>query len=408
MHALSIAALCLLNSGPMAAGEPDRPADAAIATGSDHPMDWGLPAEQLRAELGVPALVFAATDDTRTILRGVAGRRSADRPTPALIDDRFHLGSLTKSMTATLAAILVERGDIAWDTTVARACPALAEPDGDTPSIPQAARAITLAQLLAHRSGLPDDRMGGPMLLGMWSLAGPITGQRAQAARAMLSQSNNKEPGAGFAYANANYIVAGHMLEAVTGRSWEELIRAELFDPLGMATAGQGPPGMGMDDPESGLPPQPLGHGRTPDGPQPIPAILGADNPPAFGPAGRVHASIDDLAAYARAHLAGLRGQDGLLPAAAFEHLHADPESDAYALGWVVMADPEHPDARISLHAGSNTRWLAHACIMPERNLAVVCAMNAMPADADADPLARILSLLTDAGVLTRTPNTGR
>lgn len=348
----------------------------------------------------MPALALAITDDTRTLARGIAGHRAAGLPGIARIDDRFHLGSLTKSMTATLAAILVERGDIAWDTTVAQASPALAEPDGDTPAIPETARSITLTQLLAHRSGLPDDRMGGPMLLGLWSLAGPITEQRARAARALLSQPTNKEPGAGFAYANANYIIAGHMLEAVTGRSWEDLIRTELFDPLGMTTAGHGPPGMGMDEPAPGLPPQPLGHGRTPDGPQPIPAILGADNPPALGPAGRVHASIDDLAAYARAHLAGLRGQDGLLPAAAYEHLHADPEADAYALGWVVTDDPEHAGGRMSLHAGSNTRWLAYAWILPERNLAVVCAMNALPTDPGLDPLPRILGLLGDAGIV--------
>jgi CubicO group peptidase (beta-lactamase class C family) len=363
---------------PAADQTTDPPADPAGVT------DLNGLADELRAALGVPAVAVAVTDARRTFAVGASGVRRWGDDDPVDVSDRWHLGSLTKSMTATVAAVLVERGELTWDTTVAQADPALAD------RVPATARAITLRQLLSHRAGLPDDRSPNALLMGMWTLSGPMTDQRRLAAEAVLNSPANAEPGGAFVYSNAGYVVAAHMLQAVSGEDWESLIRRELFEPLGMTTAGHGPPGL---DPADG--PQPSGHGRGPDGPRPVPVALGADNPPAFGPAGRVHASIGDLAAYARAHLAGLRAEQpeegALLPPEVFRVLHADPEGDGYALGWGVTGEG---DDRRSMHSGSNTRWLALMLIWPSRDLGVVAAMNALP---DADPPVDVIARLVEA-----------
>lgn len=386
----------LLLSSPLAHAQPatdpttrpTTPPATTIPADDAPPADLSAFAESLRARLDVPALALCATSAERELAWGVAGTRSLDDPAPVERADRFHLGSLTKSMTATLCAIYVERGLLTWDTTIAQADPALAE------EIPQRARSITLRQLLGHRTGLPDDRAGGSMLLKFWSLTGPITDQRRQAARLILTNPDAGEPGERFAYANANYIVAGHLLETLTGEAWETLIDRELFKPLGMTTAGQGAPGA---EPDEG--PQPLGHGGPPTKRVPIKPGLAADNPPLLGPAGRVHCSVEDLARYARAHLAGLRGSDaGVLPHAAFVTLHDDPEGDGYALGWGVSGQG---DDRRSTHAGSNTRWLALITVWPACDVAVVVTMNAYPDPARRiDALAETLHALDEAGLI--------
>ena len=352
------------------------------AEAGDAATDASAFAETLRAELGVPGLSFVATDADRTIAWGVAGVRSIDTEEPVRRTDPFHIGSLTKSMTATVAARLVERGRIDWETTIEQASPRLAE------QIPERARSITLRQLLSHRAGLPDDRLSGPMQIKLWSLQGPLTDQRLEASKAFLNAPSATAPGEQWTYCNAGYIIAGHLLESATDTHWEDLIRQELFEPLGMTTAGQGPPG--MDDPQGGYP---VGHGRGTEGYNPVPAQIGADNPPVLGPAGRVHCSMDDLARYARAHLGGLQGRAGLLEPATFELLHADPEADHYALGWGVSGEG---DDRRSAHSGSNTRWLALISIHPGRNLAIAVGMNAMPdQDRQIDILGRILTFLS-------------
>lgn len=370
--------LAWIATGPVM-GSPPPP--------SSPPQDLSPTAAKLALELGVPGLAFAATDEQGIIARGVAGVRASDGADPIRFDDRFHLGSLTKAMTATVAARLVERGLIRWDSTLGSVSPDLAA------EIPEHTRGLTLASLLTHRSGMPDDRNDMQLLGNLWMLQGDITDQRFRASRTMLTRIGEPDGPRPFAYANANYVVAAHMLEMVTGRPWEDLIADELFGPLGLTCAGHGPPG--MDDDQGA---QPKGHARTPEGLRPMPALPGTDNPPVTGPAGRVHMSIGDLAAFARAHLAGLRGRPGILTPETFAALHTPPESGGYAFGWGIRGEPGH---RVSSHAGSNTRWFALMFVVPDENLAVVVAMNATPEpDGPIDALEVIREALKDAGVL--------
>jgi CubicO group peptidase (beta-lactamase class C family) len=142
----------------------------------------------------------------------------------------------------------------------------------------------------------------------------------------VLEKKPAATPDTHFAYSNFGYMVAGAMLEQVAQRSWEQLLQEHLFKPLRMRTAGFGPPK------------QVAGHNGKP----PRPPVF--DNPPVLGPAGTVHCSLRDWAAFARLHLRGARGEKtALLRPESFATLHADPYRRATRWGgacarWILNA----------------------------------------------------------------------
>ena len=134
-----------------------------------------------------------------------------------------------------------------------------------------------------------------------------------------------------FAYSNVGYTIAGHIAETVAGKAYESLLRERVFAPLGLASAGFGPPQ--GDAPNQ----EPIGHRvllrwfRL----RMDPFETRADNSPVMAPAGAVHMTILDLARYGTAHLDGESSPSPtLLPHAAWERLHT-PVRDDYARGWV-------------------------------------------------------------------------
>lgn len=301
---------------------------------------------------GSPGAGVGIADGGEDPVCAVAGARSLGEPVAVAPDDLWHVGSVTKPMTATLAARLVTQGRIGWDTTVGQSL-------GDrVPDMHPAVRDITLEQLLSHRSGLPENV--GPfvslrLILGQ-GRTDPAE-QRQTYVAAVLDDPPDTLPGAAYRYSNAGYTVAGAMLEAATGLSWEELMRDEVFGPLGLSSAGFGPPGT------AGALDQPLGHrDRLIGGLDPVEPGRFADNPLAMGPAATVHLSICDLARFAAAHAAM---PTDYLPAEAWETLHR-PRGDGYALGWIV-----HETGRLQ-HAGSNRYWLARVVVWPRRQAAAM------------------------------------
>ena len=103
------------------------------------------------AKYDLPALAAAIVKDGTIIAAGAVGTRRVGTNIPVTIDDRFHIGSDTKAMTALLAAMLVEEGKLRWDTTVAEIFPEL------TGKMAPQVGGIRLEQLLSHTSGIPSD-----------------------------------------------------------------------------------------------------------------------------------------------------------------------------------------------------------------------------------------------------------
>jgi CubicO group peptidase (beta-lactamase class C family) len=109
---------------------------------------------EIRAEAGVPALGAAVTSPDRVLAVAVDGVRKVGTDNPARISDAFHIGSVAKTMTATLAAQLVDSGALAWNTRVAEVLPE------EMVRARSEYRELTLAQLLSHEAGvqpLTDD-----------------------------------------------------------------------------------------------------------------------------------------------------------------------------------------------------------------------------------------------------------
>lgn len=330
-----------------------------LARGQTAPESLDEVLEPIRRARGVPALAGAFVRGRDLIALGAVGVRRAGTSERAQSTDRFHIGSNTKSMTATLIAMLVEQGRLSWETTIAEAFPDLLS------RIHPRYHRATVLQLLSHRAGLPEDLIPDPVIWPQVSaLTGPLPQQRRALVELALARPPVYEPGSRMQYSNIGYAIAGAVAEQVTGQAWEELMRRMLLGPLGMGTAGFGAPGLA----------QPWGH--TPDGCQPVQPGPAADNPPVIGPAGTVHCSMSDWALYASLHLRGAQGEPGLLlKSEGFQRLHTDGYRQGYALGWGV-ARPDWAGGPALLHAGSNTMWFALIVITPARNAALLAATN--------------------------------
>lgn len=308
------------------------------------------------AEAAPPALAAGIVTREGLAWSGVRGVRRAGSGTPATTDDRWHLGSNTKAMTAAVFGRLVDQGHARWDMPLAAAFPAL--------SIDPAWATITLDDLMHHRAGLLDaGLLDQAWLMSAHADERPLPEQRAGfAARALRAPPAG--PFGQFAYGNGNYIVLGAAIEAITGQPWETVMAAELFAPLGLTTAGFGPP---QD-------PAPWGHrsGVAVD-----PAGF-ADNPRALGPAGTAHMSMAD---YARFIAAMMGGRPDWLADETRRHLltPAAGSPPAYAAGWGVGTAPwagvDGPGPTIT-HNGSNTMWFATVLAAPGRGLGFIALSN--------------------------------
>lgn len=294
---------------------------------------------------------------------GAVGVRRQGDATPVTPQDLWHIGSCTKSMTATLIARLVDRGTLSWTTTLADVFPEIAR--NMSPGWEKA----TLEMFLAHRAGAPSDLDGEGLWARLWKREGTPTDQRRQLLEGVLARPPVSLPGTKFLYANAGFAIAGAMAEKTTGKAWEVLMQEELFGPLGMRRAGFGAPG------EAGRLDEPRGHVPGPEGPVPAEPGPAADNPPAIAPAGTVHAALEDWASYAALHLAGARGKSEFLKPETWKRLHTPPAGGDYAFGWVVRTE-KWAGGRALWHNGSNTMWFAEIWIAPDKDAAILCVTN--------------------------------
>ena len=324
--------------------------------------------EAIRKKHGVPALAVIATKDGKICDRAAAGVRKQGDPTPITTNDVVHIGSCTKSMTATLAAMLIEQGKLRWDTTIAEVFPEL------NGKMDKQYEAVTIEQLLHNCGGVPGEPPAAAWKRA-WEEIGTPKEQRRDFIEAVLAAPPAATPGTKMIYSNQGYTVVGAMLEKISGQDFESLMKEKLFQPLGMSTAGFGSPGT-KDKTD-----QPWGHTR---GLKPKP--VRSDNPPAISPAGRVHCSLDDLARYAMLHL---QRTNALLKPETMARLHAVPEGvtikshmDNYTCGWVLMKR-SWAGGPVLWHNGSNTMWYMVMWLAPEKNFCVIAVTNIAGDDAE-------------------------
>jgi CubicO group peptidase (beta-lactamase class C family) len=339
--------------------------------------DVGQILEPIRAEEQVPSLAAAVVRGGRLIAQGAVGLRRLGGTERVTLEDRYHLGSNTKAMTATLLGVLVDQGRLSWTSAV-----------GDVlgkavPAMDPTWRTVTLEQLLRHRSGAPAE----PDPEAMAQLRGRLqeTALTPMQRRLLVVEATIRRPpiftpGTRFSYANLGYVIAGAMAETATGRAYDDLMRDIIFAPLGITSAGFGAPGTAerVD--------QPWGHLADAT---PVPPGIGADNPPFYDPSGRAHMTLRDWAMFASAHLLGdsrnAARRTLLLDPGTYDMLHRPV--DEYAMGWYLHPQP-YPSmtfedksgtpygGTVLTHDGSNNRWRADVWLFPELNVAIVVATN--------------------------------
>lgn len=312
-------------------------------------------------EHGVPGMAALQFDLKGITAQGVAGVRKVGTEDLITIKDLFHIGSCTKSMTATMIARLVERGKLKWTSTIAEIFPDLKA------KIHPDYHAVHLKQLLCHRSGLPEDGKPDPQIFPkVRVLKGDLRQQRRELLQIVMRKPPASEPGSKSAYSNFGYAIAGAMAETVVRKRWEELMRELIFQPLRMSAGFGAPTGKYA----------PWGHTRINNKRIAIPPGPLADNPPALGPAGTAHCTLTDWMKYASLHLKGASGEKNLLlKPESFAALHADDYNQDYAMGWVT-GEREWAKGKILFHNGSNTLWHAMVVLSIPRKTGYLIATN--------------------------------
>jgi CubicO group peptidase (beta-lactamase class C family) len=333
---------------------------------------------------GVPGMACAIVWRGRVTAQGVLGVRRQGSPQPATLDDRWHLGSCTKAMTATLAAILANDGVISLDTPITEA---LADHLATT-RVDSAWRHVTLDMLLHNRGGAPQDIPADDMRACCAGGLSP-TESRLELAKRILARPPAVAPGTSHVYSNAGFAMVGAALELRTGTAWERLMQDSLWAPLGITTGSFGAPGTssGVDAP----------HGHTESDCRPVAPGPGSDNPAAIGPAGTAAMTVRDWARFVALHLDQGRGATAprLLSPAAFKRLHWPLQGDeaAYAMGWVVSEQPGW-GGRCLTHSGDNTLWHCTSWLAPEKEFALLVATNRSGASVACNDV--VLALIGD------------
>ena len=302
-----------------------------------------------------PGMAAIVLRDGKLSDEAVRGVRRNDSPTPARLDDVWHIGSDAKAMTATLIARLVERGKLNWTTPLSDMLPDLAA------NMRPEYQSVTLVQLLAHTSGLPHDVSDARFFAMFYGDKRPPSQQRVAYVARALSEAP-AAPAGTFSYSNTGYLIAAVIAERLTGVNYEDLMRREVFAPLGMTSAGFGPTHEG----------QPAGHhdGRPATGPQDA-------NPMMLAPAGNIHLSMRDWAKFCLDQMAGARGKGKLLSGASYRMMQTPLPGGPNGLGWGVADSIMGRKGPVLTHAGSDGNWYALVALFPQTGNGVLVAANA-------------------------------
>jgi CubicO group peptidase (beta-lactamase class C family) len=354
---------------------------AVLLTSAAHaapPPQFEQRVEQLRTEIGAPGVTIAIVEDGQTTLARGWGTRLVGTRQPVGPRTIFATGSTGKALTVAALAILVDQGKIKWDDRVIDHMPDFRMWD------PWVTREMTIRDLLVHRSGLGLGA-GDLLFVPNSTLSRKETVKRLRHIKPATSFRS------GYAYDNVLYMVAGQLIEEVSGKSWERFVKDEIFEPLGMdestvsdaefqATADRGRPHSRSGGGVVGLGTQkPLDETAT----------LAAN----AAPAGGLSISADDMTRWLLTQLnrGKIPGTERRLfseeqskemwnPVVLQPITDYPPEFDAtegnfdtYALGWDVR---DYRGAKLIWHGGAVFGSLAAVALLPEKNVGIYIATN--------------------------------
>ncbi|MET3439205.1 serine hydrolase domain-containing protein [Sphingomonas sp. 1185] len=303
------------------------------------------------ADTGVPSASIAVVRGGKIVLAKAYGKQFEGQRGPADPALPYQIASVSKQFTATAIQLLADEGKLSLDDTVAQYIPGIS--GGDT---------ITIRQLLSHTSGLRDY---WPQDYSFKAMATPTTPQGIvdRWAKAPLDFA----PGTQWQYSNTGYVVAGLIVEKVSGQPLLDFLQARVFRPLGIRA---------VDQDKAVGPGFPQGYLRHALGP------VRVETPAAPGwlyAAGELSMAPRDLAKWDVARM-----NRTLLPAKDWAEQEtpvklADGSNTSYGLGVAVgTADGR----RVVEHSGEAVGFLTENIVYPDDKAAVVVAVNAWFADA--------------------------
>jgi CubicO group peptidase (beta-lactamase class C family) len=318
----------------------------------------------------VPAMQATVVNAEGIVAHGSAGVTKIGSNDPVTNADAFHIGSCTKPFTATILGILVEEKKIGWDSKVVDLFPDW-KIRGDY-------KDVTLADFLSHEAGLPPYGDEEEMKK-LPPMKGTPTENRRRFAEYVLGQPPSISPRTQFQYSNADYVIAAAIAEKVSKKSWEELVRTRIFEPLHMASAG------------IGWPLRVWGHEETNGTLKPVDPHGSYQLQSFLAPAGDLHMSSDDLAEFLRAHLLAMNGKKTLISPATAAVMHTKRKKSGLGFGVATVAGFND----VATHSGSADTMVTVIAIAPHNNVAVVVSTNAASDSATKAVGAELRDLLT-------------
>ena len=299
------------------------------------------------ATLGILRLRDGRDDE---LVEAAYGVLNVDTGVETTTDSVFQIGSITKVWTTTLVMQLVDEGLLDLDAPVVEVLPEVAEQ-------------VTMRHLLTHTSGIDGD---------VFDDTGRGDDCVAKYVALLADVARNHPLGATWSYCNSGFVIAGRVIEKLTGTTWDQAVRDRVIGPLGLTRAGT-------------LPEEALLHraavGHTGEA-EPVRATAWG-LPRSGGPAGLVHASAADVLAFARLHLTGGLAPNGdrVLGAesvAAMASHQADlPDTavlgESWGLGWSRF---DWDGRRLIGHDGNTIGQSAFLRLLPEEGLAVTLLTN--------------------------------
>ena len=342
------------------------------------PGDFAQRVEAARTQIGVPGMACAIVEDGRVTFAKGFGVKALGKSDRVDSDTIFPTGSTGKAVTVAALAVLVDQGRIAWDDRVIDRLPGFQMYD------PWVTREMTIRDLLVHRSGLG---LGEGDLLFV-----PRTNlSRAESVRRLRYLKPATSFRSGYAYDNVLYMVAGQLIESVSGETWERFVADHVLKPAGMlrstsdedarfATVNRAQPHARMNGGLRGAGDQELLDERD---------ELGRT----AAPAGGLAVSANDMARWLLIQLDGgkLPGGTGRLfsDAAHVEMWRpvvvqpiaerppalkpTQPSFSTYALGWDVE---EYRGAKVIWHGGAVFGFLTAVVLLPDKNVGFSIQIN--------------------------------
>lgn len=278
-------------------------------------------ADSVRVANGIPELSYAVVNGNEILEIVALGKHSVLLQDTATLQDRFHLASNTKAMTAYLIALQVEKGKMHWDDRFFDYFP-----EWKASSRPEY-HAITVADLLSHRARIQSFRGDNDPEIP------DIPGDKQARRKAFGEFVLNLDPAVldaehPFVYSNAGYTLASLMLEKATHKSWEQLVEKTFNKKLKLS--------IGFSWPENQTQKDTWGHYAEGDSLIPVPST--SDYHLDFTePAGDLNATLPDYIRFIQLLLNGWQGKDKHLSQANYQFLLAGRED--YAMGWYNVTE---------------------------------------------------------------------